>query len=99
MTKPEMNEKRHVTTGLPLLGYDEDLCILFVQMWQAICFAEDLPEVWKNINANPNIDQILQNFDFERTMDEMRIYQKRIGTDERYGDEGDYLMKIQFDKD
>ena len=45
MTMPEMNGKRHVTTGLPLLGYDEDLCILFVQMWQAICFAEDLPEV------------------------------------------------------
>ena len=98
MTMPEMNGKRHVTTGLPLLGYDEDLSILFVQIWQSICLAEDLPEVWKNIRANPNYDQIMQNFDFERTMKETIIYQKRLGTEERYGQEGDYLMKITFDK-
>ncbi|MBO5172044.1 MAG: hypothetical protein J6B83_03205 [Bacteroidaceae bacterium] len=98
MIMTKTNGKHHVTTGLPLLNYDEDLCILFVQIWEAICFAEDLPEVWKEINANPNIDQILQNFDFKRTMDEIIIYQKRIGTDEHYGQEGDYLMKIQFDK-
>ena len=97
MTMPEMNGKRHVTTGLPLLGYDEDLCILFVQMWEAICFADDLSEVWKEIKANPNIDQILQNFDFKRTMDDIIIYQKRIGTNEYYGQEGDYLMRITFD--
>ena len=98
MTMPEMNGKRHVTTGLPLLGYDEDLCILFVQMWEAICFADDLSEVWKEIKANPNIDQILQNFDFKRTMDDIIIYQKRIGTNEYYGQEGDYLMRITFDE-
>ena len=97
MTMPEMNGKRHVTTGLPLLGYDEDLCILFVQIWEAICFADDLSEVWKEIKANPNIDQILQNFDFKRTMDDIIIYQKRIGTNEYYGQEGDYLMRITFD--
>ena len=95
---PEMNGKRHVTTGLPLLGYDEDLSILFVQIWQSICLAEDLPEVWKNIRANPNYEQIMQNFDFERTMKETIIYQKRIGTNEHYGQDGDYLMKITFDK-
>jgi len=98
MTMPEMNGKRHVTTGLPLLGYDEDLSILFVQIWQSICLAEDLPEVWKNIRANPNYEQIMQNFDFERTMKETIIYQKRIGTNEHYGQDGDYLMKITFDK-
>ena len=87
-----------MTTGLPLLGYDEDLSILFVQIWQSICLAEDLPEVWKNIRANPNYDQIMQNFDFERTMKETIIYQKRIGTNEHYGQDGDYLMKITFDK-
>ena len=98
MTMPEMNGKRHVTTGLPLLGYDEDLSILFVQIWQSICLAEDLPEVWKNIRANPNYEQIMQNFDFERTMKETIIYQKRIGKNEHYGQDGDYLMKITFDK-
>jgi hypothetical protein len=47
---------------------------LFVQIWQAICLAEDLPEVYKNIRANPNYDQIMQNFEIERTMNETIIY-------------------------
>lgn len=96
---PLMSGKRNVKTGLPLLRYDEDLCILFVQMWEAICFGDSPHDAWKNIKSNPNIDQILQNFDFDYDLETLTIIQKKLGSDEHYGGEGDYLMKVQFDKD
>lgn len=92
-----MSEKRHITTGLPLMRYDETTATLFAEIWEAICLADDIHDIYKTLRATPYFEQINQEFDFERPNKDLYVYQKKRKTGERWGRNGDFLMRITFD--
>lgn len=94
-----MSEKRHITTGLPLMRYDETTAMLFAEICEAICFADDIHDIYKTLRTTPFFEQINKEFDFERPNKDLYVYQKKRDTGERWGKKGDYLMKISFDEE